>query len=112
MLNGRQIHSGFVGVILLRSKRLITERLKNLRIFPICIPNVRAHLCQLYLIYFILTSLRILLIQQKLARVLVIQNSTFKPTLVQKCSRIKVYNALTLPILLYGSEIWALRKGD
>ena len=40
-------------------------------------------------------------------------NNTFKPTLVQKCSRIKVYNALTPPpILLYGSEIWALKKKD
>jgi hypothetical protein len=30
--------------------------------------------------------------------------------LVQKLSRIKVYNELALPILLYGSETWALRK--
>jgi hypothetical protein len=30
--------------------------------------------------------------------------------LVQKFSRIKPYSALTLPILLYDSEIWTLRK--
>ena len=36
----------------------------------------------------------------------------FKPNLVQTFSRIKVYNALAVPILLYGSEIWALRKKD
>jgi hypothetical protein len=36
----------------------------------------------------------------------------FKPTLVKKFSRIKAYNALTFPILLYGSEIWTLRKKD
>ena len=32
--------------------------------------------------------------------------------MVQKFSRINVYNALALPILLYGSEIWTLRKKD
>jgi hypothetical protein len=30
--------------------------------------------------------------------------------LVQNFSRIKVYNVLAVPILLYGSEIWALRR--
>ena len=52
-------------------------------------------------------------IQQKLskfAQILGIQNSTFKPTLIQKFSGIKIYNALNLPILLYGSEIWTFRK--
>jgi hypothetical protein len=50
-------------------------------------------------------------IQQKLtkfAQILGILN--IKPTLVQKCSRIKVYNAFVLLILLYGSKIWILRK--
>jgi len=52
-------------------------------------------------------------IEQKLAKfaqTLGILNSTFKPNFVQKCSRIKVYNALAHPILLHGSEIWLLRK--
>jgi DNA-binding sugar fermentation-stimulating protein len=35
-----------------------------------------------------------------------------KPTLVQKSSRIKIYNAPALRILLYGSEIWTLRQKD
>jgi hypothetical protein len=35
-----------------------------------------------------------------------------KPTSVQKSSRLKVYNALALPILVYGSEIWTLRQKD
>jgi hypothetical protein len=48
----------------------------------------------------------------KVAHILGILNNTFKPTLVQKSSRIKVYNALTLPILLGGREIWTLRKAD
>jgi hypothetical protein len=39
-------------------------------------------------------------------------NNTFKPTLAQKCSRTKVYNAQAVPISLYGIEIWALRKKD
>jgi hypothetical protein len=34
----------------------------------------------------------------------------FQPTLVQKFSRIKVFNALAAPILLYGSEIGPLER--
>jgi hypothetical protein len=52
-------------------------------------------------------------IQQKLskfAQILGIQNSTFKPTLIQKFSGINIYNALNLPVLLYGSKIWTRRK--
>jgi hypothetical protein len=41
-----------------------------------------------------------------------IQNDTFKPTMFQKFSSIKVYNTLAVPILLHGSEIWTLRKKD
>ena len=37
-------------------------------------------------------------------------NFTFKPSLVQKFSGIKLYNALAFPILLFGREIWTLRK--
>jgi hypothetical protein len=47
-----------------------------------------------------------------MARILGTLNSTFKPTLVHKYSTIKVYNALAVPIILHGSEIWALRKRD
>jgi hypothetical protein len=46
-------------------------------------------------------------IQQKLAKysqILRILN-IFKPTLVQKFSRIKVYNALDRPNLVHGTEI-------
>jgi hypothetical protein len=53
-------------------------------------------------------------IQQKVAKfaqILGILNNTFKPTWVQSSS-IKVYSALALPILLYGSEIWTLRPKD
>jgi len=32
--------------------------------------------------------------------------------LVQKFSRIKLYNRLVLPILLYGGEIWTLSKKE
>jgi hypothetical protein len=39
-----------------------------------------------------------------------ILNNNFKPNLVKKVSKIKIYNALALPILSYGSEIWTLRK--
>jgi hypothetical protein len=52
-------------------------------------------------------------IQQKLAKfvqILVIPNNTLTPTLI--LSMIKAYNVLALSILLYGSEIWTLRKKD
>jgi hypothetical protein len=52
-------------------------------------------------------------IQQKIAKftqILRILNNTFKPTLVQIFSRMKVYNELALHNLLYGREIWTLRK--
>jgi hypothetical protein len=52
-------------------------------------------------------------IQQKLANFsqkLGTINNTLKPTLAHKFSRIKVYNTLALPKLLYGREIWNLEK--
>jgi hypothetical protein len=52
-------------------------------------------------------------IQQKLAKFAQkweILNNIFKPALVQKISRIKVYNAQALPFLLYGSENRTLKK--
>jgi len=47
-------------------------------------------------------------IQQKLvtfSHILGTLNNNFKPILVLKVSRMKVYNALAVPILVYGSEI-------
>jgi len=38
------------------------------------------------------------------------ERKMFQPTLVQKFSRIKVFNTLAVPILLYGSEIGPLEK--
>ena len=52
-------------------------------------------------------------IQQKLARfahILGIMNNTFKLILFLKFSTLKLYNALALPILSFGREIWTLRK--
>jgi len=48
----------------------------------------------------------------KYAKIVGILNNNFKPTLVQKFSRIKVRNALAVHIILYGSENWTLRKKD
>jgi hypothetical protein len=39
-------------------------------------------------------------------------NNTFKPTLMQKFSRIKIYNAPALRVPLHGSEIWTLSQKD
>jgi len=36
------------------------------------------------------------------------ETTLLKTTLGQKFSRIKVYNALAVPILLHGSETWTL----
>jgi hypothetical protein len=44
------------------------------------------------------------------AQILGIINNTFKPTLVKKFSKIKIYTIRAFPFLLYGSEIWTLRK--
>jgi len=48
----------------------------------------------------------------KFAQILGILNNILKPPVVRKFSGIIVYNALTLPIPLYGSEIWTHRKKD
>jgi hypothetical protein len=48
----------------------------------------------------------------KFAQKMGILNNTFKPTFVQKSSRIKIYNTLAFPILLHGSDIWTLRQKD
>ena len=37
-------------------------------------------------------------------------NRTLKPSQVQKHTRLKIYNTLVLPILLYGCESWAIRE--
>jgi len=47
-----------------------------------------------------------------MSQVLGILKNTFKPTLVQKFSRIKVYNALALLNILFGSEIWTFGEKD
>jgi hypothetical protein len=39
-------------------------------------------------------------------------NEIFKPSLVQKHARIKIYKTLTRPILTYGSEAWTICKSD
>jgi len=54
-------------------------------------------------------------IQQKLAKfaqILGIVNNDFEPTLIWEFSRIKVYNALAVPVILYRSEVWTIRKED
>jgi hypothetical protein len=53
--------------------------------------------------------------QQKLTKfapILGILNNTLKATLVRESSRIKVYNALAVPIFLYGREIYILRQKE
>jgi hypothetical protein len=37
-------------------------------------------------------------------------NNVLKPNQVQKSSRMKIYNTLAIPTLIYGSEIWTLTQ--
>jgi hypothetical protein len=39
-------------------------------------------------------------------------NNTFKPNIVQKGTRIKLYATLALPVLLQGSETWTVKSKD
>ncbi|KAJ4440108.1 hypothetical protein ANN_08242 [Periplaneta americana] len=48
----------------------------------------------------------------KYTRAMDIINSVMKPTLVQKHTRIRLYNTLAQLMLSYGSEAWTLRKAD
>jgi len=40
-----------------------------------------------------------------------ILNNVFRPQKTLKKTRIKLYNTLALPVLLYGSETWILKQG-
>jgi len=41
-----------------------------------------------------------------------ILNNVFRPQKTLKKSRIKLYNTLALPVLLYGSETWTIKASD
>ena len=41
-----------------------------------------------------------------------ILNSVFRPQKTLKKTRIKLYNTLDLPVLLYGSETWTVKERD
>jgi hypothetical protein len=45
-------------------------------------------------------------------RAMGIINQIFKPSLVQKYTRIKIYKSLARPIITYGSEAWTICKSD
>jgi hypothetical protein len=41
-----------------------------------------------------------------------ILNNVFRPQKTLKKTRIKLYNTLALPVLLYGSETWTIKTSD
>ena len=41
-----------------------------------------------------------------------ILNNVFRPQKTLKKTRIKLYNTLALPVLLYGSKIWTIKARD
>jgi hypothetical protein len=45
-------------------------------------------------------------------KVLGIVNQIFKPSLVSRHTRIRIYKTLARPVLSYGSEAWAIRRTD
>jgi hypothetical protein len=48
----------------------------------------------------------------KFSKIRRITSNTFKLNEVQKCTQIKSYNTLVLPISLYGSETWTVKSQD
>jgi hypothetical protein len=48
----------------------------------------------------------------KFLKILGLLNNVLKPNQVLKTTKLKVYNTLAVPALIYGSEIWTLRKQD
>jgi hypothetical protein len=45
-------------------------------------------------------------------KVLGIINQIFKPSLVSRHTRIRIYMTLARPVLSYGSEAWTIRRTD
>jgi hypothetical protein len=45
-------------------------------------------------------------------KVLEIVNQIFKPSLVSRHTRIRIYKTLARPVLSYGSETWTIRRTD
>jgi hypothetical protein len=48
----------------------------------------------------------------KFLKILGLLNNVLKPNHVHKTTRLKVYNTLAFPTLIYGSKIWTVRKQD
>jgi hypothetical protein len=48
----------------------------------------------------------------KSLQILGLLNNALKPNLVQRSTRLKLYETLALPTLLYGSEIWTIKQCD
>jgi hypothetical protein len=46
------------------------------------------------------------------SRITSILNNVFRPKINLKKTRIKLYNTITLPTLLYGSENWTIKARD
>jgi hypothetical protein len=47
-----------------------------------------------------------------LSKITGIINNVFRPQKTLKKTRIKLYNTLALPVLLYGSETWTVKARD
>ena len=45
-------------------------------------------------------------------KITVIFNNVFRPQKTLKKTRIKLYNTLALPVLLYGSKTWTIKASD
>jgi hypothetical protein len=52
------------------------------------------------------------LITNNFLKITGILNNVFRPQKTLKKTRIKLYNTLALPVLLYGSETWTIKASD
>jgi hypothetical protein len=48
----------------------------------------------------------------KFVKTIGVINQVFKPSFVQKHTRLNIYRTLARPELIYGSETWTIRKAD
>ena len=46
----------------------------------------------------------------KFLKITVVLNNVFRPQKALKKTRMKLYNTLALPVLLYGSETWTIKQ--
>jgi hypothetical protein len=71
--------------------------------------------CLIHVLFTLISFERELDIEKKLnnyMKITGILNNVFRPQKAIKKTRIKLYDTLALPVLLYGSETWTIKARD